>query len=102
MGAFEHGAPAARPFMRGDASADGVLDVGDAVTVLMHLFASGRAPACAKTADADEDGRLTLGDPILELNYLFANGRPLPPPLQTCGLDPTADRLPCEAFPACP
>jgi len=102
MGAFEHGAPAARPFMRGDASADGVLDVGDAVTVLMHLFASGRAPACAKTADADEDGRLTLGDPILELNYLFANGRPLPPPLQTCGLDPTADRLTCEAFPACP
>jgi len=69
MGAFEHGAPAARPFMRGDASADGVLDVGDAVTVLMHLFAS---------------------------------GRPLPPPLEACGFDPTADRLTCEAFPACP
>ncbi|MBN1421777.1 MAG: hypothetical protein JXP34_23590, partial [Planctomycetes bacterium] len=52
--------------------------------------------------DANDDGLVDLGDPIFQLNYLFVSGPVPPPPLTQCGMDPTADTLTCQSYPACP
>ncbi|MBI4603575.1 MAG: hypothetical protein HY721_16610 [Planctomycetes bacterium] len=93
-------APGARPFQRGDASADGRVGITDAVVVLRFLFSGGAAPPCADAADADDDGDLRLTDALRVLLRLFLGGEPLPPPGR-CGLDPTADELGCEGFEPC-
>jgi len=88
-------------FIRGDANADGPIEISDMVYVLNWLFAGGREPACTKTADLDDSGKLEIGDPILGLNYLFASGPPPAPPFGACGADPTPDRLGCESYAPC-
>ncbi|MBN1417382.1 MAG: tetratricopeptide repeat protein, partial [Planctomycetes bacterium] len=89
------------PFRRGDANADGAINISDPVFNINYQFASGAAPSCLKTADANDDGIVDLGDPIFELNYLFASGPVPPAPLAECGADPTADALGCESYPPC-
>jgi len=95
-------APAAEArFRRGDANADGQVDLGDAVQILNYLFASA-AISCVDAADTNDDGQSDIGDPIGLLNYLFVQGSapPAPGPSE-CGADPTDDRLTCEAYPPC-
>jgi hypothetical protein len=88
-------------FKRGDANSSGGLDLSDAVFVLLHLFKSGRTPACLKSADADGSGVLNVTDPLYILNFLFKGG-PLPPaPYPSCGADPTEDELTCETYAPC-
>ncbi|MBN1419550.1 MAG: hypothetical protein JXP34_12300 [Planctomycetes bacterium] len=88
-------------FKRGDINADGNYDLGDAISLLNHLFADGEAPVCADAADANDDSSVNIGDAVTVLYYLFASGE-LPDPGPACGPDPTADDLSCETFPACP
>ncbi len=58
---------------RGDANRSGLLDITDAITILMHLFGGGEA-ACPEAADTNGDNRRDVADAIYLLNYLFLGG----------------------------
>ncbi|MBN1421077.1 MAG: dockerin type I repeat-containing protein [Planctomycetes bacterium] len=90
-------------FLRGDANADGAVDIADAVYTVTHLFDEGSAPPCLDAADANDDGRLDVADPIAILDHLFASAGPLPEPFGACGDDPTeeGDPLDCLEYEAC-
>jgi hypothetical protein len=59
---------------RGDANADGTLDLGDAIYILNYLFKAGPDPCPMEAGDANGDGMVDLGDAIYVLNYLFKGG----------------------------
>ncbi len=61
---------------RGDANADGTIDLGDAVYILNYLFKGGPPPNPPDSGDANCDGMVELGDAIYLLNYLFKGGPP--------------------------
>jgi hypothetical protein len=63
-------------FVRGDASGDGAVDVGDVVHILNYLFKGQTAPDPLGAADANCDGEVNLADAIYILNYLFRDGPP--------------------------
>ncbi|MBN1422136.1 MAG: hypothetical protein JXP34_25405 [Planctomycetes bacterium] len=89
-------------FHRGDVDGNGILTIGDAVTLLNYQFASGIVPPCIDACDMDDDEILTIGDAVWLLNYQFASGvPPLPPgpPPNPCGPDPAGDALDCAAYP---
>ncbi|NRA97831.1 MAG: hypothetical protein HRU14_16665, partial [Planctomycetes bacterium] len=90
-----------RPFRRGDANGDGVVEISDVIFLLDALFRAGVSPECLEAADGNGDGRLNVSDPVAVLLYLFG-GRDLPEPFEACGLDPTPDGLGCEKFANCP
>jgi hypothetical protein len=91
----------AAPFRRGDSDADGAVGLSDPLAVLLHLFRGGPAPSCVKAADADDDGQVGLGDAVHVLRFLFLGGPAPAFPREACGLDPTADGLPCDAHAPC-
>jgi hypothetical protein len=88
-------------FVRGDANADGELDLSDAAFILNYLFSHGTTPECEKSADTDDGGDLDLTDAVYLLTYLFLGGPAPEPPFPTCGPDPTPDDLTCESFVGC-
>jgi hypothetical protein len=90
------------PFLRGDVTADGEVNLSDAIFTLNYLFLSGAAPECMDAADSDDSGKLDLSDPIYLLGHLFLGGRrpPAPGP-DVCGEDPSEDTLSCLLFPPC-
>ena len=90
------------PFRRGDADADGDLDLDDGVTMISHRTPGGLVPPCFKAADANDDGSVNVTDVVHLLSILFRSGPALPAPFMECGLDPTADELSCKSFPVCP
>jgi predicted alpha-1,6-mannanase (GH76 family) len=92
-----------RPFVRGDANADGkMLDISDAVFLLQYLFAGGPEPPCMNAADANDDEARDMADGIFILQNLFAGGPAVPPPHPECGTDPTTGSLECKSYPPCP
>jgi hypothetical protein len=103
LGAYESGDCGGVParFRRGDANADGRLNIADSVFTLLHLFAGGDAPSCADSADTDDSGKVDLNDAVRPLRYLFLGDPPLAPPFPDCGEDPSGDDLPCASQPAC-
>jgi hypothetical protein len=89
-------------FLRGDATADGGLDLADPIRILERLFLGGDSLPCEEAADANDDGQLDLADPIAILGSLFLGQGPLPlPGPRSCGLDPTPDGLSCEKVDSC-
>ena len=88
-------------FVRGDVSADGSVNLTDAIQVLDSLFQGGPEPACARAADANDDGQLNLSDAVALLLHLVGGAGNLPAPFPDCGLDPTEDPLHCAAHAAC-
>jgi len=95
-------AVASAAFTRGDANADGGLDIADAVFAVGFLFLGGPKPPCLDAADSDDTGVLDLTDAIYVLNWSFLGGPRPPEPLPDCGPDPSGDALGCDAFPPCP
>jgi hypothetical protein len=90
------------PFVRGDANADGMPDISDAVTVLGFLFLGDPMNDCGDAADFNDDGEVDISDPLRLLGHLFL-GSPRPPePFGGCGRDRTDDGLDCKTFVACP
>ena len=89
------GPPSVPRFRRGDADADGKVQLTDAVVILGHLFQGASTLDCLDAADVNDDGDINLTDPVGLLNYLFGgDGRPPDPPGPTqCGEDPTEDAL---------
>jgi len=102
MGAYEFSDEAVTtPFVRGDANADGAVNIADPIFCLMYQFAAGPPPGCIKAADVNDNGQTDIADPIFALNYLFASGPEPPPPFAACGADPTSDGLPCDVYEPC-
>ena len=88
-------------FTRGDANGDGTFDLADPIRTLDYLF-SAASVTCLLALDANDDEMIDLADGISQLNSLFQGAGPLPDPFGTCGVDPTAGALTCDAFTACP
>jgi len=88
-------------FRRGDANADGAIDLSDAVATLSDLFLGTRNVPCQKAADANGDGSVDISDAVFILSYLFLGSKAPSEPVG-CGTDPTSDELTCESFEACP
>jgi len=63
-------------YLTGDASADGIIDVGDVVYVINYLFKSGPTPNPIQAADANCDGNVDVADVVYLINYLFKGGPP--------------------------
>ncbi len=61
-------------FLPGDANADRVLDLGDAVYLLNYLFKHGSTPQPLRRGDCNADEEVDLGDVVYLLNYLFKGG----------------------------
>jgi len=86
-------------FVRGDANANGSIDLTDGVVTLNFLFTGGDAPVCMDAADADDNGGLVISDAVIVFSWLFTGGAaPVDPtPRATaysgedCGPDPTDD-----------
>jgi len=90
-------------FLRGDANADGQVDISDAVRTLIYLFVEPLALPCGDAADTDDNGTLELTDAVALLDVIFRGQPPLPAPAERCGVDPTDDdQLPCAIYDACP
>ncbi len=88
-------------FIRGDANADGGIDLGDAVAVLGYLFSGAGDAGCRKALDSGDNGTVDISDAVYLLGYLFSGAPPPPSPFQWCGSDPTADALECTSFDPC-
>lgn len=91
--------PIAPAFVRGRVNDDLSVDISDAVTTLLYLFAGGTI-TCPDAADANDDGSTSVTDAVFLLEFLFRGGQALPGPSGACGMDPTEDLLAC-ALPAC-
>jgi hypothetical protein len=90
-------AEAVAPFLRGDANADRVVDLSDALCTLLGLFLGQGPcvqPASADALDADDSGEVDISDAIYTLGYLFVGDEPPPVPFPAAGVDPTPDALP--------
>ena len=93
---------AGRPrFRRGDANADSLTDISDAVATLGSLFLGETKVPCQQAGDANDDGELDISDAVYVLSFLFLGGKAIPPPAGACGVDPTGHDLPCASFPGC-
>ena len=87
------------PFRRGDANADGAVDISDGVSTLAYLFLGGAAPKCDDAADTDDNGALEITDAVFTFSFLFTGGTQIPLPGPTgCGVDPTSDTLACGVY----
>jgi photosystem II stability/assembly factor-like uncharacterized protein len=64
------------PFIFGDVSKDGLIDLGDVVYLVNYLYRSGPVPEPLQAGDANCDGMVELGDVIYLINYLFKGGLP--------------------------
>jgi hypothetical protein len=85
-------------FIRGDANADGAVNLADAVRVLGYLFLGTtlECPLLAEVAaDADGSGTVGINDPIFLLNHLCLGGPAPPGPFPECGTVPGADDAWC-------
>ena len=60
----------------GDANKDKVVDIGDIIFLVKHLFYGGEAPSCSACADVNSDGQLNLADIVYLINYLYWGGEP--------------------------
>lgn len=89
-------------FVRGDADADGQINLTDAVYLLGCLFLGTECASCSDAGDTNDDGSSNLADPIYLLNFLFLGGPTPPDPGGSCGADPTDDTLDCASFTPCP
>jgi hypothetical protein len=95
--------PPLRDFRRGDANADGTVDIADPIAVLRALFLGRGRIACADAADSNDDGILDITDASSTLDFLFRGGPGIPDPgPRTCGPDPTPDDLGCADSVHCP
>ena len=95
-----------QPFHRGDANADGSVDISDPSRVFAFLFLGATPPTCLDSADANDDGNIDITDGVFLLRYLFngAGQPPAPgPPGSECGNDPAngGDSLSCVSYDSC-
>jgi hypothetical protein len=89
-------------FRRGDANADGTINISDPIAALGYLFLGNpRSLVCQRSADTDDSGAVNITDAVYLLQHLFLGGAAPPPPFASCGSDETSDPLPCATQAAC-
>lgn len=86
-------------FLRGDANADGLVDISDPVFTLEYLFRGGATPRCLSALDANDSSEVDISDAIYSLGFLFTGGPPPPNCFPVAGPDPTPDGLGCASPP---
>jgi hypothetical protein len=62
------------PYLTGDASHDGVIDIGDVVYLINYLYKNGVAPDPLESGDANCDSVVDVSDVVFLINYLFKDG----------------------------
>ncbi len=96
--------PVGDHFIRGDANADGAVDISDGVFTLGWLFLGTDEPSCLDAADMNDSGGFQpdISDAVYLLNWLFLGtaAPPSPGPVE-CGADITVDELDCVLFGLC-
>ena len=60
----------------GDATGDGVINIGDVMYMVNYLYKSGPYPASFEAGDANCDGVHGILDVLILVNYLYKGGRP--------------------------
>ncbi len=89
-------------FIRGDTTADGQLNLTDAVGIFGVLFLGDPMPSCVETMDANDDDQVNLTDGIVILGFLFLGSTPPASPFPECGLAPGGGPMvDCENYPPC-
>jgi hypothetical protein len=58
-------------YVRGDSNHDGVIDIADAVRILVGLFVDPEAITCPDAADYNDSGELDVSDAVGILRFLF-------------------------------
>ena len=97
---FAGDAPCA--FIRSDFNGDGKIDITNSTHLLGYLFHGLDSGGCLDAGDFNDDGQVDIDDPIYCLKFLFYFGELAPrPPFPSCGEDPTADAIGCEAAQSC-
>ena len=94
----EFGASTEPRFIRGDANADGRVDMSDAVALLWSMFSGGPGLPCLDAADSNADLVIDVSDAVAILDVLFRTRSALPAPFPACGSVPA---LMCEDSSAC-
>ncbi len=61
-------------YTRGDATGDGVVDIGDVVSLINYLYKNGCSPYPVPSGDANCDMVVDVGDIVILINYLFKGG----------------------------
>ena len=87
------GLPPPGPFLRGDASGDGRINVSDAIGILLAVL-SREELACEDALDTDDSGNIDFVDGLSLLRFLFDRGPSLS--IGICGPDLTEDSLMCS------
>jgi len=87
-------------FIRGDANADGLFDIGDPIFSLGYIFGGGETPPCLEAANSNADSGVDIADAIFTLGALFSGGPPPAAPHPGCGTAPPTP-LGCSE-PTCP
>jgi hypothetical protein len=64
------------PYLTGDASHDGVIDIGDVVYLINYLYKNGPTPDPLESGDANCDSVVDVSDVVFLINYLFKSGPP--------------------------
>ncbi|NCF55320.1 MAG: hypothetical protein GWP41_03535 [Planctomycetia bacterium] len=86
-------------YVRGDANADGIVNVADVVWSLQEIFNNGPAGPCNDSKNTNGDGIFDVADPIWLISYIFQNGSPPPAPFPTCG--EIGDPQDCTSYNGC-
>lgn len=73
------------PFIRGDVTVSGSIDVADALSILEAVYVGGSAFPCADAADANASGQIGIDDSVFLLNFLFRGGANPPAPFPEVG-----------------
>ncbi len=63
-----------RGYYCGDANGDDLVNIGDAVYLVSHVFGGGPAPQPPEAGDANADGGINVGDAVYLINYIFKGG----------------------------
>jgi len=61
---------------RGDVNADGIINVGDVVSLVNYLYKGGGEPCPVEAGDVTSDGIVNVGDVVFLVNYLYRGGDP--------------------------
>ena len=64
---------------RGDANADGTINISDITFLISSIFADGPAPTTTVAGDADGNGSVNIADITYLIARIFAGGPPPPP-----------------------
>ncbi len=72
--AYNYSVEGGLPYVCGDASGDGTVDVGDAVFLINYIFKSGAAPDPIEAGDANCDNQVNVGDAVYLIQHIFNSG----------------------------